>query len=61
MAGVSPGDEVEVWFEARRQVSDSFTYSVVSDSNRHVLIGAAEDYTGASWDGRQRIVPGPTG
>ena len=28
--------------------SDSFTYSVVSDSNRRVLVLAAEDYTGAS-------------
>jgi hypothetical protein len=48
VAGVSTGDEVEVWFEARRQISDSFTYSVVSDNNRQVLIVAAEDYTGAS-------------
>jgi zinc carboxypeptidase len=47
-----PGDSVEVWFEAgrgrHRERSDSFTYRVASDSDRDVLVMAAEDYTGAS-------------
>jgi hypothetical protein len=46
--GTRPGDEVEVWFEAGRQRSDSFTYRAVSESRRRVLIMAAEDYTGSS-------------
>ena len=50
--GTDPGDEVRVWFEGdegrRDYRSDSFTYEAVSDSNRDVLVVAAEDYTGAS-------------
>ncbi len=50
--GGDPGDRVKVWFEGdegrREYRSDSFTYEVVSDSNRKVLVVAAEDYTGAS-------------
>ena len=49
--GTRPGDRVEVWFEAESDHavrSESFTYQQVSDSNRRVLIVAAEDYTGAS-------------
>jgi Zinc carboxypeptidase/Immune inhibitor A peptidase M6 len=48
VTGTSPGDSVKVWFTAGREQSDSFTYRVVSDSGRRVLIVAAEDYTGAS-------------
>jgi hypothetical protein len=42
------GDEVEVWFESRREESDHFTYDVVEDADADVLILAAEDRTGAS-------------
>ena len=44
----SPGDSVEVWFEGGGQSSESFTYQALSDTNRRVLVIAAEDYTGAS-------------
>ena len=43
-----PGDKVEVWFEGGGQKSESFTYDMVSDNNRQMLVVAAEDYTGAS-------------
>jgi len=50
--GADPGDEVKVWFagdEGRKDYrSPSFTYEVVADSGRRVLVVAAEDYTGAS-------------
>jgi murein tripeptide amidase MpaA len=46
--GTAPGDTVEVRFEGGGARSDSFTYEVTSDSDRRVLILAAEDYTGAS-------------
>ena len=48
--GTDPGDTVKVWFEGGddEQRSESFTYKAVSESNRKVLIMAAEDYTGAS-------------
>jgi Zinc carboxypeptidase len=48
--GTDPGDEVEVWFESRREdvESRSFTYTMRSDSNARVLVLAAEDYTGNS-------------
>lgn len=48
VTGTKPGDSVEVWFEGGGQKSSSFTYSVVSDTGRRVLVVAAEDYTGAS-------------
>ncbi|SDJ33612.1 Immune inhibitor A peptidase M6 [Actinokineospora alba] len=48
VTGTSPGDSVRVWFEGGGQVSGSFTYQVASNSDRRVLIVAAEDYTGAS-------------
>ena len=48
MTGTEPGDSVKVWFTGGGATSDSFTYHVVSDSGRRVLILAAEDYTGAS-------------
>jgi hypothetical protein len=48
VTGTEPGDRVEVWFTGGGETSDSFTYEVRSDSDRRVLILAAEDYTGAS-------------
>ena len=48
VTGAPPGSSVTVWFEGGGQRSDSFTYRVVSDSGRRVLVVAAEDYTGAS-------------
>jgi Zinc carboxypeptidase len=48
VTGTGPGDSVKVWFTGGGESSDSFTYSVQSDSGRSVLILSAEDYTGAS-------------
>ncbi|WP_400999325.1 M14 family zinc carboxypeptidase [Agromyces sp. GXQ0307] len=48
VTGTDPGDSVEVWFEGGGEVSDSFTYEAVSESDADVLVLAAEDYTGAS-------------
>ncbi len=48
VTGTSPGDSVEVWFEGGGERSPSFTYRAVSDSDRRVLVVAAEDYSGAS-------------
>ena len=48
VTGTKPGDSVKVWFEGGGQTSDSFTYEMVSDSNRQMLVVAAEDYSGAS-------------
>ena len=48
ITGTKPGDKVEVWFEGGGQKSESFTYEMVSDSNRQMLVVAAEDYSGAS-------------
>jgi murein tripeptide amidase MpaA len=55
VTGTAPGDSVEVWFEGGGQRSDSFTYTVASNTGNRVLILAAEDYTGAS----QLASPGP--
>jgi hypothetical protein len=49
VTGTSPGDSVEVWFEAGGLKSPSFTYQAVSESTNNVLIMAAEDYSGASF------------
>jgi zinc carboxypeptidase len=51
--GADPGDSVKVWFEGKRKHgrsvrSESFTYTVRSDSRADVLVLAAEDYTGNS-------------
>lgn len=51
--GAEVGDEVEVWFSAVKPgtgpvSSDSFSYTVESDSGRDVLVIANEDYTGAN-------------
>jgi Zinc carboxypeptidase len=48
VTGTDPGNTVKVWFEGGGERSDSFTYEVVSDSDRRVLLLAAEDYTGQS-------------
>ncbi len=48
VAGTAPGDSVKVWFTGGGATSPSFTYRVVSDTGRRVLVLAAEDYTGAS-------------
>ncbi|MGH2484273.1 MAG: M14 family zinc carboxypeptidase [Candidatus Limnocylindria bacterium] len=48
VSGTAPGDTVEVQFQGGGAFSDSFTYEVVSDSNRSLLVMAAEDYTGFS-------------
>ncbi len=48
VTGTQPGDSVKVWFEGGGQVSDAFTYAAKIESNAHVLVLAAEDYTGLS-------------
>ena len=48
VAGTVPGDSVEVRFEGGGARSDAFTYEVASDTNRRLLVVAAEDYTGAT-------------
>ena len=48
VTGASAGQSVEVWFEGGGETSDSFTYEVASNTDKQVLILAAEDYTGAS-------------
>jgi hypothetical protein len=48
VTGTDTGDSVKVWFTGGGQTSDSFTYTVDSNSDRRVLILSAEDYTGAS-------------
>ncbi|HET6315143.1 MAG TPA: M14 family metallopeptidase, partial [Chloroflexota bacterium] len=40
VSGSQPGDSVKVWFTGGGQSSDSFTYTVQSDSGRRVLIVA---------------------
>ncbi len=46
VTGTSPGDAVKVWFEAGGLRSQSFGYTVRSDTGHRVLILAAEDYSG---------------
>lgn len=46
--GTKPGDTVEVWFEAGKEKSESFTYRAAVESENDVLVLSAEDYTGAS-------------
>jgi Zinc carboxypeptidase len=48
VSGAAAGQSVEVWFEGGGETSDSFTYEVESNTDKRVLILAAEDYTGAS-------------
>ncbi|MCC7020415.1 MAG: hypothetical protein IT332_11705 [Ardenticatenales bacterium] len=46
VSGAAPGDKVTVWFEAGGEQTESFTYTLERDSDRPVLVVAAEDYTG---------------
>lgn len=46
--GARKGDSVQVWFEAKKAKSDSFTYKQAEKSHNRVLIVANEDYTGTS-------------
>ncbi|HEY3070595.1 MAG TPA: M14 family zinc carboxypeptidase [Gaiellaceae bacterium] len=50
VTGAQPGDNVKVWFKDAdgAAASESFTYTLVSDTNRAVLVLANEDYTGIS-------------
>jgi len=48
VTGATAGDTVTVWFTGGGQTSSSFIYTVESNTDRRVLILAAEDYTGAS-------------
>ena len=51
VTGTQPGDVVKVWFEDADNAavkSESFTYTAAVESNRRVLVLAAEDYTGIS-------------
>jgi Zinc carboxypeptidase len=48
VTGTDTGDSVRVWFTGGGETSDSFTYTVQSNTGRRVLILSAEDYTGAS-------------
>ena len=51
VTGTAPGDSVKVRFTGGGATSGSFTYHVQSDrsdTDRRVLIIAAEDYTGVS-------------
>jgi zinc carboxypeptidase/immune inhibitor InhA-like protein len=50
ITGTHRGDSVTVQFKDANgpSTSEPFTYTVVSDSNRDVLVVAAEDYTGIS-------------
>ena len=48
VTGTDTGDSVKVWFTGGGQTSDSFTYTVESNTDRRALILSAEDYTGAS-------------
>ena len=48
VTGTDTGDSVKVWFTGGGQTSDSFTYTVESNTGRRALILSAEDYTGAS-------------
>ena len=48
VTGTDTGDSVQVWFTGGGQTSDSFTYTVESNTDRPVLIMSAEDYSGAS-------------
>ncbi|HET6953669.1 MAG TPA: M14 family zinc carboxypeptidase [Acidimicrobiales bacterium] len=48
VTGAAAGDTVTVWFTGGGQTSDSFTYEVVTDAPKDILVVAAEDYTGTS-------------
>lgn len=46
VTGFDTGDSVKVWFSGGGETSESFTFTVVTDSPDEVLILAAEDRTG---------------
>jgi len=46
VVGTSPGDDVEVWFEAGGRPSAHFTYKAAVESDKPLLILANEDYSG---------------
>lgn len=46
--GGEPGDVVTVWFEAGAEATEPFSYTIASDTERRVLVVAAEDYTGGN-------------
>jgi hypothetical protein len=48
VSGASPGDTVNVWFTGGGATSDSFSFDVVGNAPKDVLVVAAEDYTGTS-------------
>jgi hypothetical protein len=48
--GTRAGDKVEVWFTAGPDRSESFTYTVASDTGADVLVLSAENYKGGSPD-----------
>jgi hypothetical protein len=48
VTGASARASVKVWFSGGGATSDSFTYQVVEDAPKDVLVVAAEDYTGPS-------------
>ena len=48
VTGASAGDTVRVWFTGAGATSDSFSFDVVADAPKDVLVVAAEDYTGTS-------------
>jgi hypothetical protein len=50
VSGAHPGDTVKVWFGRGNRASDSFTYTLKSDTDNKVLLMVAEDYTGNSDD-----------
>ena len=46
VVGTSPGDDVEVWFEAGGRKSSRFTYDAAVETTKPLLILANEDYSG---------------
>lgn len=48
--GARPGDTVTVWFEAGGERTEPFSYTLELDTDRPVLVVAAEDYTGGDPD-----------
>ncbi len=46
--GARPGQNVTVWFSARKATSERFTYRLASDTGDDVLVIANEDYTGVN-------------
>ena len=48
VSGASAGDTVDVWFTGGGATSDSFSFDVVGNAPKDVLVVAAEDYTGTS-------------